>query len=145
MGAVLAGASDDEVKKLRTIAEQLGVGYQLRDDLLGVFGNETKTGKSVSSDITEGKRTYLIEQFEKVASLEQREAFFKTFHNLAATPREILEARELLVTSGAKVAVEAEIASLQDTITTTIASLGIDEAYKQVFHELVLQCLSREV
>lgn len=144
MGAVLAGASKEEVKILQAIAERLGVGYQLRDDLLGVFGSEEKTGKSVSSDITEGKRTYLVEQFEQCASSKQHEEFFKVFHNIHASERDIAHARKLLIASGAKAAVETEIAHLVDDTTGLIETLCLTESDKQTFYALVDHCLQRE-
>lgn len=143
MGAVLAGASDGEVSKLRTLSEYLGVGYQLRDDLLGVFGDESRTGKSVTSDITEGKRTYLIEQFDATASPQQRAVFYEVFHNDRATYKDILDARQLLIASGAKAAVEAEIARIQEVIMATIESLELTREHKRAFRELALQCLVR--
>lgn len=144
MGAVLAGASKDEVRTLQAIAERLGVGYQLRDDLLGVFGSEEKTGKSVSSDVTEGKRTYLVEQFEQCASAEQHEEFFKIFHNIHASDRDIAHARKLLIVSGAKAAVETEIAHLVDETTALIETLSLLPSDKQTFYALVDHCLQRE-
>ncbi|MGO1972156.1 MAG: polyprenyl synthetase family protein [Propionibacteriaceae bacterium] len=59
-GAVLAGAADELVVGLGELGRLLGVAYQLQDDLLGMFGDEERVGKSVRSDLREGKRTPLI-------------------------------------------------------------------------------------
>ncbi|MGH3703669.1 MAG: polyprenyl synthetase family protein [Agromyces sp.] len=59
-GAVLGGASDAVVARLGEIGRHLGVAFQLRDDLLGVYGSPEATGKSVLSDLREGKETLLI-------------------------------------------------------------------------------------
>jgi geranylgeranyl diphosphate synthase type II len=58
-GAVLAGASDEVVEALRTFGRNIGVAYQIVDDLLGVFGDEGDTGKTTLGDLREGKRTVL--------------------------------------------------------------------------------------
>ena len=58
--AVLADAPPATVATLREIGHCLGVGFQLLDDLLGVFGDESRTGKSTLSDLREGKATALI-------------------------------------------------------------------------------------
>ena len=59
-GAVLAGADDEIVDVLGRFGHQIGVAYQIVDDLLGVFGLEALTGKSTTGDLREGKRTVLI-------------------------------------------------------------------------------------
>lgn len=60
IAAVLAGAAASVIAELTTIARHLGVIYQLRDDVLGLFGDERETGKSTLSDLREGKETLLI-------------------------------------------------------------------------------------
>lgn len=59
-GAVLAGAGPDAVAALGRFGRDTGIAYQVVDDLLGVFGNESATGKSSMGDLREGKRTVLI-------------------------------------------------------------------------------------
>ena len=59
-GAVLAGAGTEVVAALGRFGRDTGIAYQLVDDLLGVFGNESATGKSSMGDLREGKRTVLI-------------------------------------------------------------------------------------
>jgi geranylgeranyl diphosphate synthase type I len=60
IGAALAGADDDHLDVLRAFGLPLGIAYQLRDDLLGVFGDAAVTGKPSGDDLREGKRTVLI-------------------------------------------------------------------------------------
>jgi geranylgeranyl diphosphate synthase type II len=144
MGATLAGASEAELYHLTQLSESLGIGYQLRDDILGIFGNEAKTGKSTSTDITEGKRTFLIERFEAIASSEQSERFFRIFHKPEATDAELAEARSLLVDSGAKEHVEQRITTLHETATGIIKQLGISEAAREELQYVADHCLQRE-
>ena len=60
LGAALAGADADQLEALRTFGHPLGMAFQLRDDVLGVFGDEAVTGKPAGDDLREGKRTVLI-------------------------------------------------------------------------------------
>ncbi|MBD3296535.1 MAG: hypothetical protein GF392_04135 [Candidatus Omnitrophica bacterium] len=60
MGAVLAGAEDDELERLSALSISLGQAFQIQDDLLDVFSSQEKTGKPVLSDIAEGKKTLLM-------------------------------------------------------------------------------------
>lgn len=60
IGALLGGADAAQVGALRGYGVPIGVAFQLRDDLLGVFGDPDKTGKPAGDDLREGKRTVLI-------------------------------------------------------------------------------------
>ncbi|MET4780693.1 polyprenyl synthetase family protein [Glaciihabitans sp. UYNi722] len=60
IGAALGGGSAEQVIALRDFGLPLGIAYQLRDDLLGVFGDPETTGKPAGDDLREGKRTVLI-------------------------------------------------------------------------------------
>lgn len=71
-GAILAGATDDDLDLLSEYAIPAGCGFQVQDDILGMFGDEKKFGKSVGSDITEGKRTILILEAYKNGTPDQK-------------------------------------------------------------------------
>ena len=60
LGAALAGAGPETVAALRTYGADIGVAFQLRDDLLGVYGDPAVTGKPAGDDLLEGKRTLLL-------------------------------------------------------------------------------------
>ncbi|MFT4232474.1 MAG: polyprenyl synthetase family protein, partial [Leucobacter sp.] len=60
IGAALAGAADEQERGLIDFGLPVGVAFQLRDDVLGVFGDEELTGKPTGDDLAEGKRTVLV-------------------------------------------------------------------------------------
>jgi geranylgeranyl diphosphate synthase type I len=60
IGAALGGGDTDALTGLRAVGLPLGIAYQLRDDLLGVFGDSIITGKPSGDDLREGKRTVLV-------------------------------------------------------------------------------------
>lgn len=98
-GSVLAGAGAEASADLDRVGIALGVLYQLRDDLLGVFGDPRRTGKSATSDLRQGKRTLLV------AFAEGQPAWTAVRHlwgdpELDETGAGLL--REALVTSGAR-------------------------------------------
>ncbi len=101
-GALLGGSSQKNQDALRTYGQNLGIAFQLVDDLIGVFGSESKTGKSTASDLEEGKQTYLVKTFYEQASNQQK----KLFNNLFAKPNTdsatVQTMRVLLIESGAK-------------------------------------------
>ena len=82
IGATLAGASDDDIKKLYRFATELGLAFQLQDDMLDSFGDEA-LGKKIGGDILEGKQTYLMVQAMSRASNDEREVLRTTHKNEA--------------------------------------------------------------
>ncbi|AWB86281.1 polyprenyl synthetase family protein [Mycetocola zhujimingii] len=96
LGGLLAGATPAQLSSLRAFGLPLGVAFQLRDDLLGVFGDAAVTGKPSGDDLREGKRTVLIA---------------RTRASIPAPARNILD--ELL---GDPDLNDSQIASLQATI-----------------------------
>ena len=74
MGAILADASADDTQNLYKFGEQLGLAFQLQDDLLDVYGDPKVFGKAIGGDITSNKKTYmLINAFERADSRQRQE------------------------------------------------------------------------
>ncbi len=144
MGATLAEAPDQQKQLLNQLGTQLGVAYQIRDDLMGVFGDESLTGKSTEGDIREGKRTLLIEEFYRIATEEEQTSFKVIFGNIHATPSEIASVRQLLIRSGAKKSIEGMIIQYQKSCVELVEQLDIEPASRQAFRELIDICLQRE-
>ncbi|MFC5338073.1 polyprenyl synthetase family protein [Leucobacter denitrificans] len=75
IGAALAGATEDQEHALSGFGLPVGVAFQLRDDLLGVFGNAQVTGKPSGDDLVEGKRTVLVTLTREQLPATQRRIF----------------------------------------------------------------------
>ena len=144
-GAMLAQAPENDINILKELSVVIGIGYQLRDDLMGVFGNPENTGKSNSSDIREGKRTYLIEKFEQLATHEQSEEFFAIFRRNGATDEELAKARELLTKTGARDAVENLIEEKRINSIEKVNNLSLSDDAKKIYLDLIDQSLNREM
>lgn len=112
LGAVLAGATPARLKRLRAFSEPLGVAFQLRDDLLGAFGDPEITGKPRGNDLVQGKWTWTVEWALAHGKPRERSALSRVLGNSAATPAELTRATEALISSGARAASEARIAEL---------------------------------
>lgn len=98
-GAILAGAADETVATLGEFGREIGIAYQLVDDLLGVFGTEEETGKTTVGDLREGKRTVLIAY---AASAPGWDRFADLFGDPALTDAGAATLRAHLVDSGAR-------------------------------------------
>jgi geranylgeranyl diphosphate synthase, type II len=60
IGAIIGGANNEDAALLQTFGEQLGIAFQLQDDILDVYGNPEKFGKQVGGDILSNKKTFLL-------------------------------------------------------------------------------------
>ena len=60
MGAIMAGASEEDASHLYNFGEKLGLAFQLQDDLLDVYGDPKVFGKAIGGDITSNKKTYML-------------------------------------------------------------------------------------
>jgi geranylgeranyl diphosphate synthase type I len=114
----------------------LGEAFQLRDDLLGVFGDPSVTGKPAGDDLREGKRTVLIAMTNDRQSEAQREIARKHFGkpDLDAQGVEIL--REIIESTGARAELEATIERLTDQALTAAQSAVFTEDGNAMLAEL---------
>ncbi len=101
IGAILAGADTKTLRILSQYAIPLGIAFQIKDDILGMFGDQKVTGKSISSDVKEGKQTLLILEAKRRASAKQKEIIKKTFGNSKARETEVQRLREIVKGTGA--------------------------------------------
>lgn len=79
LGAALAGADQKLLDNLKIFGENLGIAFQIQDDILGIFGSEAELGKSVTSDVEEGKATLLYLEALKQADQSQKEILEKYY------------------------------------------------------------------
>jgi geranylgeranyl diphosphate synthase type II len=143
MGAQLADMPADVIQKLEKFGIALGIAYQLQDDILGFFGDEIVTGKSVSSDITEGKHTHLVEQFYRLANPDQISEFATIFNNRAATNDQLEQARKLLQISGAVEAILNTIGQYANQARLELDDITMNDDARSAFLELIERCTAR--
>lgn len=100
IGAILAGAKDEDLDKFKLFGQEGGVSFQIQDDILGTFGNKDKTGKSVDGDIKEGKHTLLSWKAYEEADKAQKVTLDKVLGNHNATDEEVEEVRNIFIDTG---------------------------------------------
>lgn len=137
IGAALAGGGEALLDQLSAIALPLGVAFQLRDDVLGVFGDPEVTGKPAGDDLREGKRTVLVARALELSDPSGREVLL----NALGTEAGIDVARDHILNSGALDAIEHDIADLERQADTAINSL--DSAAAAVVRSLALKATRR--
>lgn len=120
LGAAVAGAAE-LAPVLAAHGMPLGLAFQLRDDLLGAFGDETKTGKPVGDDLREAKPTVLLARARAAADATQQRVLERV--GSTVTPEEVARIQEVMIDTGAVDACESEITDLLDAATEAIDAI----------------------
>lgn len=100
LGAVLGNGTEEQKKVLRDYGMNVGKGFQVYDDMLGLFGEKEKLGKPVDSDLKEGKRTILILKALEKGNEEQRQKIKNALGNPDITREDIEEVRKIVKETG---------------------------------------------
>jgi geranylgeranyl diphosphate synthase type II len=120
-GALLAGADERTVGRLGEAGRLLGIAFQLVDDLLGVFGDPARTGKSATSDLRTRKQTPLLAHARSTSEWER----IRPYVGRDLTDDELNETRRLLTTSGSRRFVEELAEAHLATAREVVEQLGI--------------------
>jgi geranylgeranyl diphosphate synthase type I len=137
IGAALAAAPVDVRAALAAFGAPLGEAFQLRDDIIGAFGDPAITGKDADGDLREGKQTLLVALAKKAATPEQRATLDELLgaDDLTAVGAERL--RAVLSDTGALDEVRDTIASLLTDARTALDGGAIPPGPAAALHELV--------
>jgi geranylgeranyl diphosphate synthase type I len=136
LGARLAGAGDDLLARLSRFGLSLGEAFQLRDDILGVFGDPARTGKPAGDDLREGKRTVLIALALQHGAEGQRDVMNTLLAGPPAGPAEIDVLRDIIVTTGALDATEKMITDLLERALSALDGAVIEDTARSVLFTL---------
>lgn len=137
IGASLAGADADLIEGLSAVALPLGEAFQLRDDVLGVFGDPAVTGKPAGDDLREGKRTVLIARTHELTDHTGRRLLLDAL----GTADGVDAVADLIRSCGALEAVEHDISLLEAAADEAIDALG--SAAREVLGQLALTTTRR--
>lgn len=129
---------------LEKFALACGRAYQLRDDILGVFGNEKVLGKSVLSDMREGKNTVLIFKALEMSGQKERQSISQIWGKRDAGVEEVRQIREIIRTSGALEWCEEELESLVREAGKRIESITTDDSIRKILRQLAGFAAERE-
>ena len=144
VGATLAGGTPDQLRQLSAFGLPLGEAFQLRDDLLGVFGDPSATGKPAGGDLVEGKRTVLV-ALALDAAPRPDAARLDAALGTPLTDADVAELRRIIDDSGAHEQVEQVIGELAATATGALAEADIDARARGVLLQLATAATVRVV
>lgn len=145
LGAILAGASDEDIQTLAEYGLHAGRTFQLTDDVIGTFGKQSITGKSPLDDIKEGKRTLLV--VTALAKASPSDAYFleSCLGNQQLTMHEFERCQKIIVDTKALALAEAEAASsAKHAIVAIDKQTSADEVAKHFLIDLAKYLLVRD-
>jgi geranylgeranyl diphosphate synthase type I len=126
IGAAFAGANPDQLRQLSEFGVPLGMAFQLRDDVLGVFGDPSVTGKPAGDDLREGKRTVLIGYTRASLSNSIGKLFDEMLSSRELTDEQVAFLQQTIIGSGALEKVERTIIELSDQARAALSRIEID-------------------
>lgn len=145
IGATLGGATLELLRACHDYARPLGIAFQLRDDLLGLFGDMALTGKARGSDLRAGKMTFVIQEALRTAGASDREALRSVLGKKSASDAAIESALDVLRSSGAVACTEARIAALHAEANLHLTE-GVGFSTRSIEHLSQLSaCLTERV
>lgn len=100
-GALIGGATKNQVDLMEKLGEKLGIAFQIQDDILGIFGDEKTLGKSLYSDIEEGKNTLLITYALEHADKKQSKALNLYYGVGPIKPNQLDSIKQIFIDTGA--------------------------------------------
>lgn len=128
LGAALGGADEEQLAEISRFGLPLGQAFQLRDDVLGIFGDPAATGKPAGDDIREGKRTVLIAESMKNLNSEQTQIMAERLGDPDLSDSEVAECVSMLTDSGGLDAVESFIRSKHDDALSVVREWSTDSS-----------------
>jgi geranylgeranyl diphosphate synthase type I len=137
LGGALAGAAAPLMATYSAYGLPLGEAFQLRDDVLGVFGDPGETGKPAGDDLREGKRTVLVAEALERATPAQAGLLRRLLGDPALDAAGVETLRQVIVETGALARVEALIAGLVATAHEVLDVGAVEEPARTVLERLV--------
>ncbi|MDE2027595.1 MAG: polyprenyl synthetase family protein, partial [Candidatus Omnitrophica bacterium] len=141
-GAILAGASNSEIKKISRFGILIGQAFQIQDDIIGIFETEDNIGKSILSDLAEGKKTLLVTHAFRVLKGEDRARFLEIFSRERQTLENLEAVKKIFVqTKSLEYALGAIHTRLHEA-QRILKSLKINDTYRTLLEASISKLFS---
>ena len=144
LGAMIAGDAS-LLQAYSNYGLPLGEAFQLRDDVLGVFGDPSETGKPAGDDLREGKRTVLIAVALDRANTVQEHQMMRLLGDPGLDSNGVSTLREIIIDTGALAFTESKIDALMAESLDALRSSTIAKPARDVLHDLAIAATRRNV
>lgn len=143
IGAAMAGCSDRTLSLLGHYGSAVGEAFQLRDDVLGVFGSPAKTGKPNGGDLLEHKATSVVVAAHQMADAPTRRALTELMHSDRLDDCALERWRTLIVATGAVQCVEEMISEHVVSARNVLGDMTIDQSVRTALSDMAAACTER--
>lgn len=136
IGGILSKCSDGQMKAMREFGLRIGIVFQLQDDYLGIFGDEKILGKSVLSDMREGKNTLLLYKAWELGTVDDRKTIDRLWGKSNATIADLEKIKKIIIKNGAGKWYEVEMQRLVGIARKYIKSMTKDTKLQKVIGQM---------
>jgi geranylgeranyl diphosphate synthase, type I len=143
VGALLGGGSDELLTTITEFGENLGIAYQIHDDILGIFGEEETLGKSVVSDITEGKSTHLYRYALEHGQAESKQHLSNIYGKPSVTPEQVKTIQDIFKATGAYDYASGLVKEYSDKACSLIPRLTSDDTQQALLLDIAKFLIER--
>jgi geranylgeranyl diphosphate synthase type II len=143
LGAQICGGNKQLIRQLQVYGRNLGLAFQIQDDLLDIIGDEKEFGKSVGIDLIEGKKTYLFLMAEQSAGRKDKQLLNKFIADKGIQKKEIKDFREMYERLGVLEETKKEVERYTRLALNSINKINNEEA-KMLFNWLAMMLLDRK-
>jgi geranylgeranyl diphosphate synthase type II len=143
IGGVLGGGSEEEIRHLRNYGKNLGIAFQLRDDLLDIAADEKEFGKKIGGDLVEGKKTFLLLKSLELAKGKEKKLLMQVIRKNGIEREKVLEYKALYERLGVFEIVEKEISKYTKRALKSLEALKNDEG-KELLDWIARELLERK-
>lgn len=145
LGAAIAGAGPELIDAFRGYGRDIGVAFQLRDDLLGVFGDPAVTGKPAGDDLREGKRTVMLARALTLADAADpaTAAQLRAGIGTVRTPEEIAELAQAMADTGVVEEMEEQITALTESGLSQLEQVNLPAEVSATLRTLAVRSTER--
>jgi geranylgeranyl diphosphate synthase type II len=144
MGAIIAGANESDANHLYDFGVNLGVAFQLQDDILDVFGDADKFGKQVGGDILSNKKTFLLLTALNTAQGSTKDSLLQWIKSSDQPQEKVIAVTEIYNSLNVRDVAEKKMNELYDVALSHLDSIPVDDANKQPLKDLGASLMVRQ-
>lgn len=146
IGALIGGANDVDARNIYEFGRNIGIAFQLQDDILDTYGDPEKFGKRVGGDIIQNKKTFLVLKALEIGNEEQRMTLAQLMNSTTNDEEEKIEAvKSIFDTLRVRIIAEQLMEEYTAKAFKNLLAIGVIEEKKIPLENLTNQLMGREV